>query len=173
MPVHALHVIMTSTTSRLLLVVARDAEGRSGKTGLSPDSPGAGASFVREGEAARAIPLVPGEVGMWTSGGFVEVDAGLMPGVYQFGAPDGMLAAGSTRALLLLRFDDAMVDPIEIDLVAYDPQDEKCIGMAQLSDERRHQFLRQALPRLTEQELELGRQTEAELQSRLSARAAD
>jgi hypothetical protein len=59
-----------------------------------------------------------------------------------------------------------VVEPLEVDLVAYDPQDETCIGMSQLSDERRHQFLRQALPRMTEMELELGRQAESELARR-------
>jgi len=57
-------------------------------------------------------------------------------------------------------------DGLEVDLVAYDPQDGTCIGMSQLSDRRRHQFLRQALPRLTEMELELGRQAESELAGR-------
>jgi len=109
------------------------------------------------------IELATATVGSWSSGGLTEIDAELMPGVYQLGVPDEMLAGGSTRAILVLRFPDAEVEPVEVDLVAYDPQDPSCIGMGQLSDERRHQFLRTALPRLTEMEYELGRQAEQDL----------
>jgi len=71
--------------------------------------------------------------------------------------------------MVVLTFADAVVDPMEFDLVAFDPQDPKCIGMSQLGDERRHQFLRQALPRLTERELEAGRRAEAELAGRATS----
>jgi hypothetical protein len=107
--------------------------------------------------------MVDGKVGRHVLGGFVEVDSALLPGVYQFDLPDEALAPGSPRAIVILRFAGAVIDPVELDLVAYDPQDEKCIGMTQLSDERRHQFLRQALPRMTEKDLALGVEAEREL----------
>jgi hypothetical protein len=167
-PVHSSHTIRWGTTSKLLLLYARDATGQTPETGLTHDTPGASAAYVREGEAATPVPLSQGAIGTWSAGGFVEVDPDLLPGVYQFGAPDQMLASGSAHVLLVVRFPGVLIDPVEADLVAYDPLDQKCIGMTQLGDERRHQFLRQALPRLTEQELMLGVQAESELASRLA-----
>jgi hypothetical protein len=149
------HVVKKGTTARLLAFAARDAsDGRSAKTGLSHETPGASAAFVREGEAdVRRISLVGGKLGDFRSGGFVEVDPDLMPGVYQFGLPDDVLAPGADSALLILRFPGAVIDPIEIALVAYDPQDEDRLGMSAIGPEGRIAALRGAFPRLTAQEL--------------------
>jgi len=169
MPVHSLHVVRSGSRSRAVFLRARDAAGRP-VTGLRPDIPGAGAASLREGDAtAVPIPLTVAPVGEHVAGGFAEVDPNLLPGVYQLGLPDELLAPGSTRAVVVVTMPGAVVDPIELDLVAYDPQDPKCIGMSQLGDERRHQFLRQALPRLTELELEAGREAEARLADEISA----
>jgi hypothetical protein len=171
MPVHGLHVVMAGTTSKVFLVHARDAADHTRpRTGLGAGDEGAMAAYLREGDAApTAVPLAPGELGRWEPGGFVEVDPELMPGLYQFGAPDEMLAAGSPRALLSFRLPGADVEPVEVDLVAFDPQDEACIGMAELSDRKRHKFLRAALPRMTEDEFERGAEVERELTGRISA----
>ena len=167
MPVHALHTIKAGTTSKLLLVWARDSSTGAARPGLSANSSGASAAYVREGEGARSVALHPGTPGSWTEGGFAEIDPARAPGVYQFGVPDGLLAGGSTHALLMLRFDEALIDPVEIELVAFDPQDEGSIGVAELQDDKRHAFLRQALPRLTAEELEAGRRREQELRARI------
>ena len=98
-----------------------------------------------------------------------EVDPELLPGLYQFGPPDEMLAEGSARAVLLIRFPDTVIKPVEINLVAYDPQDAERIGVWSLAGHKRHEFLRQALPRFTEMELAMGEQTEKELAAKLSA----
>jgi hypothetical protein len=154
-PTHA-YTIKTGTRGKTLLVHARPGnEGASGLTGLSAATPGARAAYVREGEAgAHSIDLVPGTVGVWNHGGFVEVDPDALPGVYQFGAPDEMLAPGSPRVLLLLGFPGAAIDPIDIDLVAFDPQDGVRLGMTALSPEARVQALRGAFPRLAAKEIE-------------------
>jgi hypothetical protein len=171
MPVHALHAIKAGTTSKSLLVYARGAGGQgAGVTGLTATTRGASAAYVREDGEVVPVPLSEGATGSWVAGSFGEVDPELVPGVYRFGVPDGALARGSsTRTLVMLRFPGAEIDPIEIDLVAYDPQDERCIGLAHLDDRLRHKFLRRALPRLTEQELEAGEPGE----EALARRAAD
>jgi hypothetical protein len=168
-PVHTLNAIRAGTTTKLLLVWARDASTGAAREGLSADSSGASAAYVREGEGACSIPLRPGTPGSWTEGGFVEIDPARAPGVYQFGLPDHLLAEGATGALLVLRFDGAWIDPIKIELVAFDPQDEGSIGLAELRDDKRHAFLHQALPRLTGEELETGRRAEEELRARIGA----
>jgi hypothetical protein len=171
MPVHHPHTIKAGTTSKLLFLYAEDADGcGAGKTGLAHDTPGAIASYVREGEsAAVVVHLRPGRVGQWVAGGLVEVNPELMPGVYQLGAPDALLAEGAAWALLLLRFPGTVIRPLEIHLVAYDPQDAERIGLWSLASSKRHEFLRQALPRLTEKELALGEQAEQQLRARRAA----
>jgi hypothetical protein len=169
MPVQHAYTMRAGTKSKLLLFYATSAENDSGKTGLVRNLSTGNAAYIREGDsAARRIPMVQGRVGKWGSGAIAEVDPDLLPGVYQFGAPDEMIAEGSARAVLLIRFPDAIVKPVEINLVAYDPQDAERIGVWSLAGHKRHEFLRQALPRFTEMELALGEQAEKELKAKLN-----
>jgi hypothetical protein len=171
MPVQHNYTMKAGTKSKLLLVYATSADGTSGKTGLARNLSGGSAAYIREGDsAARDVPIVEGRVGEWGAGAFAEVDPELLPGVYQFGAPDKMIAEGSARAVLLIRFPDTVIKPVEINLVAYDPQDAERIGVWSLAGHKRHEFLRQALPRFTEMELALGEEAEKELAARLNAK---
>jgi hypothetical protein len=171
MPVPHTYTMKAGTKSKLLLVYATAAEATSGKTGLARNLAAASAAYIREGDStARQVPIVEGRVGQWESGGLAEVDPELLPGLYQFGAPDETIAEGSARAVLLIRFPDAVIKPVEIHLVAYDPQDAERIGVWSLAGHKRHEFLRQALPRFTEMELALGEQAEKELAAKMSAK---
>jgi hypothetical protein len=154
--------VKAGTTSKVLLVHGRSREGDGeGARGLRHDTPGASAAFIREGEPEpHRVALVHGRLGEHAPGSFVEVDAELLPGVYQFGAPDEMLASGSTRAVLMLRFPGAVFDPVEIDLVAYDSQDSVRLGMSAISPEARIAALRGAFPRLAARELQAERAIE-------------
>jgi hypothetical protein len=170
MPVQHNYTMKAGTKSKLLLVYAASADGMSGKTGLTRNLPAGSAAYIREGDsAARRMQIVEGRVGEWASGALAEVDSELLPGLYQFGAPDEMLAEGSARAVLLIRFPDTVIKPVEINLVAYDPQDAERIGVWSLAGHKRHEFLRQALPRFTEMELALGEHAEKELAAKLNA----
>src|SRR5215831_20388846 len=96
MPVQHAYTMKAGTKSKLLLVYSTSAENASGKTGLVRNLSVGSAAYIREGDsAARRIPMVQGRVGKWESGAIVEVDPDLLPGVYQFGAPDEMIAEGS------------------------------------------------------------------------------
>lgn len=170
MPVQHAYTMKAGTESKLLLIYAMSADGMSGKTGLARNLSAGSAAYIREGDsAARRVPIVEGRVGEWGAGAFAEVDLELLPGVYQFGAPNEMIAEGSARAVLLIRFPDTVIKPVEINLVAYDPQDAERIGVWSLAGHKRHEFLRQALPRFTEMELALGEQAEKELKAKLNA----
>jgi hypothetical protein len=169
MPVQHAYTMKAGTKAKLLLIYATSADGTSGKTGLARNLSAGSAAYIREGDsAARHVPIVGGRVGEWGAGAFAEVNPELLPGVYQFGAPDEMIAKGSARAVLLIRFPDAVIKPVEINLVAYDPQDAERIGVWSLAGHKRHEFLRQALPRFTEMELALGEQAEKELKAKLN-----
>ncbi len=170
MPVEHLHTIKAGATRRLLFIFASDAsKPGTPKTGLVGDISTAIAAFAREGEATvHRVALTGGRLGEWAAGSFVEVDSELMPGVYQLGIPDEMLAPGSTRAILSVQFRDALIRPVEVSLVAYDPQDAERIGVWGLANDKRHEFLRRALPRFTEMELALGERVEGTLRERLA-----
>ena len=170
MPVQHTYTMKAGTKSKLLLVYATSIDSTSGKTGLAKNLSAASAAYMREGaSAACRVPIIEGHVGEWGSGALAEVDPELLPGVYQLGAPDEMLAEGSARAVLLIRFPATVIKPVEINLVAYDPQDAERIGVWSLAGHKRHEFLRQALPRFTEMELALGEQAEKELAAKINA----
>ena len=61
-----------------------------------------------------------------TNGAIKEIDATNMPGLYQFHAPDNGLATGADNVVFMLKPASGsafQVDPIEIDLTAFDPLD--------------------------------------------------
>lgn len=159
MPVHSSYTIQWGSTGRSLLFIARDDSGQ-GVSGLRASSPGAKAAYVRENEAAVALPLHS----------LTEVDPELVPGVYRLDLPAGVVAAGSPHVMVWIGFDEARVVPVDIELVAYDPTDPACIGMGQLQDHKRHEFLRRALPNLTEMEFEAGMNREKKLSDFLAER---
>lgn len=148
------YALKKGTRSKILLVYALDAADlRLGKTGLSSRTADSSAAYVREGEAqVRRTPLVEGKLGEHRAGSFVEIDSKLLPGLYQFGVPDEMLAAGAETVTLMLKFPGTVIEPISIHLVAYDPQDAERLGMTALGPEGRINALRGAFPRLTENE---------------------
>lgn len=172
MPVEHHHTIKAGATRQLLFVYAGHERAPEGaKTGLEGRVDLATAAFVREGESSvHRTTLIRGRLGEWSPGSFAEVDAEVMSGVYQVGLPDEMLAKGSTRVMLCLRFPDAVIEPIDISLVAFDPQDAERIGVEGLANATRHEFLRRALPRLTEMELALGEPLEGALRKQLAPR---
>ena len=149
------YTLKKGTTSRMILLDVRDAaQERTSMTGLSHATSGASAAYVREGASVvNRISLCPGVLGTYKSGGFVEVDPVLMPGVYQLGVPDAAFEPGADTVLLVVTFPGVRIDPIEINLVAYDPQDEQRLGMTALGPEGRIAALRGAFPRLTAREL--------------------
>lgn len=112
--------VKKGSTSRLIQIFLLDTsqEDGSGLTGLVYNSAGLGAYYIREGSAsATQISLVTATVGTWTSGGFKEVDATNMPGVYEIGVPNACLATGAEQVIIFLKGAVQMVQmPLEIQL---------------------------------------------------------
>ncbi len=146
------------TKRKSVLLFARGTGG--GQPGLSSTTAGSYAAYIREGDAAAVrVPLLPGKLGEHQAGGIVEVNPELMPGVYQFGIPDDMLADDADGAILVLRFPGCVFEPVEVSLVAYDARDTNRLGLDALGPGGRIAALRGAFPKLTAQELA---RTEAE-----------
>lgn len=75
-----------------------------GATGLTASTSGLSARFNRTRTASVSIPLVARTIAQaWTSGGFAEVDATNMPGVYRLDVPDAALAAGADNVTIVVR----------------------------------------------------------------------
>lgn len=75
-----------------------------GATGLTASTSGLSARYNRTRTASVSIPLVARTIAQaWTSGGFAEVDATNMPGVYRLDVPDAALAAGAEDVTVVVR----------------------------------------------------------------------
>ena len=75
-----------------------------GATGLTASTSGLSARYNRTRSASVSIPLVARTIAQaWTSGGFAEVDATNMPGVYRLDLPDAALAAGADDVTIVVR----------------------------------------------------------------------
>jgi hypothetical protein len=113
------------TTSQLIEVFIQDATATDGAglTGLVYNSAGLSAYYRRRGSAGGGvvISLVNATLGTWTSGGFKEIDATNLPGWYEIGLPNALLASGALSGILSLKGAVNMV-PINaiIDLDALD-----------------------------------------------------
>jgi len=113
--------VKKATTSKILHIFITDSSKTdgSGLTGLVYNSSGLTSYYIREGDAsATAITLVTATVGTYTSGGFKEVDATNMPGIYELHPPDACLATGADSVVIFLKGAANMAPlPIEIQLV--------------------------------------------------------
>jgi hypothetical protein len=75
-----------------------------GATGLTASTAGLSARYNRTRTASVDIPLVARTIAQaWTSGGFAEVDATNMPGVYRLDVPDAAFAAGASDVTIVVR----------------------------------------------------------------------
>jgi hypothetical protein len=75
-----------------------------GATGLTASTSGLSAYYNRTRTASVSIPLVARTIAQaWTAGGFAEVDATNMPGVYRLDLPDAALAAGADDVTVVVR----------------------------------------------------------------------
>lgn len=151
MPVQA-YTLRKGTEQKSILIHAW--RGKDRATGLSVESPGIKAAYGRDDGTVQQIHLVAGTDEKWAPGGFTEVDAAMLPGVYRLDLPDEALTAGATRAVVVVQAEDAVFHPIDIDLVAFDQQDSHSMGMVALTNEARTSCLTAAFPILAKFEQE-------------------
>lgn len=116
--------IKAGATSQTIMLVITDASGDP-LTGLAYNTSGLTCYYVRPRAAAVAVTLatLAAVDSAWASGGFKEISAANMAGVYRFDVPNAAIAAGADSVVLYFQGGSTMVPlPIKIDLVAYDPQ---------------------------------------------------
>lgn len=112
--------VKPGTTSLVAYVFIQDSSVTTGAglTGLAFGTGSLVASYVRPLAARSAITLVTQTTtGAFSSGGFIEVDATNMPGVYRLDVPDAAIAVGVRSVVVMLK-GAANMSPctLEIDL---------------------------------------------------------
>lgn len=131
-------LIKVGTTSKRLVIFVPDSSSTvgAGLTGLTNASSGLAWYYWREdtGNAGgTSVSPVSATRGTFTSGGFKEIDATNLPGFYEIGVPDAVLASGATWAVMMLRGVTNMAPvKVEIQLVAFDPTDSVRLGITAL-----------------------------------------
>lgn len=128
--------LYAGTTSFIDRVFIRDTSVTSrvaGKTGLAWNTAGLSLYWIRAGDtSATAVTLATATLGTWTSGGFKEVDATNMPGVYELGIPNAAIASGATGVSFVLKSSSGDDVPFQYDLDAVNYQDSAAFGLSRL-----------------------------------------
>lgn len=100
--------IKKATTSKRLTIFISDSSqtDNRGLTGLAWNTGSLVWYYWRE-DAGNAggtqVTLATATRGTWTSGGFIEIDATNLPGWYEIGIPNAVLATGATWAIIMLK----------------------------------------------------------------------
>jgi len=93
-----------STISMLPGSTSQSIELYLGATGLTYNTSGLTAYYIRNKSTATAISLVSQTAsGAWTSGGFAEISSANAPGMYRLDIPNAALASGSDEATIIVR----------------------------------------------------------------------
>jgi len=112
--------IKAGTTDVTLQVFVPDSASTTGggKTGIAYDAASFTCYYAREKTAAAAITLATQTVtGAHSDGGWVEIDATNLPGLYRLDLPDAVLATGVRFADVMLKGAAGMAPvTLEIDL---------------------------------------------------------
>lgn len=105
-----------------------------GKTGLAYNTSSLVAYYVRPLGSATQLTLATQTVtGAHSDGGFVEVDATNMPGLYRLDLSDAICATGVNSVVVMLKGAANMAPVVlEIQLTSYDPNDAVRLGMTAL-----------------------------------------
>jgi len=120
-----LFVQAQATSNRSEYVFVQDSASTTGggKTGIAYNAAGLTAYYVRPAGSATVITLATQTVtGAWSSGGWVEVDATNLPGIYRFDIPNAVFATGVDHAVVMLKGASGMAPvSLEYQLTGFDP----------------------------------------------------
>jgi len=129
--------IKKGSTSVSLYLFIQDSSSTTGAglTGLVFNTASLTGYYVRPLAAAVSITLatLAAATSAFSSGGFKEVDATNMPGIYRFDIPDAAIATGVNGVVVMLKGAANMAPlTLELELVAYDPQAATNLGLSNL-----------------------------------------
>ena len=123
--------------SRIALIYITDTSDAP-LTGLTFSSAGLAAAFKKNLDTVvTSITLVAGTLGTYTSGGFIEVDSVLMPGVYELSLPDFAFQSNVLAQQVMIWIGGAAtMKPLTInyEITGVDPTDQNGFGLNLLYD---------------------------------------
>lgn len=126
--------IKKASTDVTVYVFIQDSSSTTGAglTGLAFNSANLVCYYVRPlGNATQLTLATQTVTGAHSDGGFVEVSSANMPGVYRLDLSDAILATGVNSVAVMLKGAANMAPVVmEIELVAYDPQDANSLGLS-------------------------------------------
>jgi hypothetical protein len=125
--------VKAGSTSRLEHVFILDSASTTGagKTGLTNAS--VTMYYFRPADTtATSVTLSAGTLGTWSTGGFKEVDATNMPGLYEVGMPNAVFAATFNHSVVMIKGTGIAPVVLEYNLVSYDPLDTVRLGLTAL-----------------------------------------
>ncbi len=128
---------LAGSTSHVLQLFVQDSSQTDGRglTGLVFNSGSLACYYKRNlSSSSTAVTLATiTTLGTYATGGFKEVDATNMPGVYEFHPPDAAYASGAKSVVFILRGATNMAPVlIEVELTAVDNQDGAAFGISRL-----------------------------------------
>ncbi len=109
------------STSKSILLYLQHATTNQGLPGLAWNSAGLTATFFQPGDAsstAITLATLAAVNSAFSSGGFKEIDATLMPGVYRLDLPDAAINAGLQSMVTIAGAANLLARTISIDLTA-------------------------------------------------------
>lgn len=118
-------IVKRGKTSKLARILVADSSSTtgSGLTGLAFNTASLVAYYIREGDASpTAITLATMTVGTWATGGFKEIDATNMPGLYEVGLPNACFASGESVAIIFKGAANMVPAALEYEIDSFDPQ---------------------------------------------------
>ena len=130
--------IVVNTTSQTVNIFIQDSSKTdgSGLTGLVYNSTGLIAYYVfaQQNSVAITLATLANPNSAWSSGGFKEIDATHMPGLYRLDVPNAALASGNGRSVVIVLSGATHMPPtlLEIELTGVDNQDSVRMGMSAL-----------------------------------------
>jgi hypothetical protein len=131
-------LLKAGQTSQRIVVFIMDTTSATGGglTGLTNASSGLSWYYWREdtgNSGGVSISPVSATLGTFTSAGFKEIDATNLPGFYELGVPNAVLASGAKWAVMQLKGAANMPQiNVEIELTVVDHQDAVRFGMTAL-----------------------------------------
>ena len=111
--------VKVGATSLIVYVFIQDSSVTTGAglTGLAYNTASLVASYVLPAAARSAITLATQTTtGAYSSGGFVELDATNMPGIYRLDIPNAAIASGRSSVVMLKGATNMAPCVLEIDL---------------------------------------------------------
>lgn len=128
-------IIKAGTTSKRQVIFVQDASKTTGVglTGLTNASAGLKwYYYIESGNTSTVVSVVGQTLGTWTSGGFKEIDSTNMPGFYEIGIPNAVIASTAWSVMQLEGATNMVPVNVEFEIISADLNNGTNLGLTSL-----------------------------------------